>query len=57
LDDGVTYSWLDLFDAMYKEEFKGLFAWGMNPAASGANANKNREAMTKLDWMVNVNIF
>ena len=29
----------------------------MNPAASGANANKNRDGMTKLDWMVNVNIF
>jgi formate dehydrogenase major subunit len=57
LDDGKTYSWLDLFDVMYKGEFKGLFAWGMNPAASGANANKNREAMAKLDWMVNVNIF
>jgi formate dehydrogenase major subunit len=57
LDDGKTYSWLDLFDVMYRGEFKGLFAWGMNPAASGANANKNREAMAKLDWMVNVNIF
>jgi len=57
LDDGKTYSWLDLFDEMYKGQFKGLFAWGMNPAASGANANKNRSAMAKLDWMVNVNIF
>ena len=57
LDDGKSYSWLDLFDAMYRGEFKGLFAWGMNPAASGANANKNRAAMAKLDWMVNVNIF
>ncbi len=57
LDDGVTYSWLDLFDAMYRGKFKGLFAWGMNPAASGANANKNRQSMSKLDWMVNVNIF
>jgi len=57
LDDGKTYSWLDLFDEMYKGQFKGLFAWGMNPAGSGANANKNRDAMAKLDWMVNVNIF
>jgi formate dehydrogenase major subunit len=57
LDDGKTYSWLDLFDVMYKGQFKGLFAWGMNPAASGANANKTRAAMTKLDWLVNVNIF
>jgi formate dehydrogenase major subunit len=57
LDAGKTYSWLDIFDEMYKGKFKGFFAWGMNPAASGANANKNRQAMTKLDWMVNVNIF
>jgi formate dehydrogenase major subunit len=57
LDDGKTYSWLDLFDVMYKGQFKGLFAWGMNPAASGANANKNRAAMAKLEWMVNVNLF
>jgi formate dehydrogenase major subunit len=57
LDAGKTYSWLDLFDEMYKGNFTGFFAWGMNPAGSGANANKNRKAMTKLDWMVNVNIF
>jgi formate dehydrogenase major subunit len=29
----------------------------MNPAASGADSNKTREALAKLDWMVNVNIF
>ena len=53
----MEYSWLTLFDKMEKGQFKGLLAWGMNPACSGANANKNREAMANLDWMVNVNIF
>lgn len=57
LDDGKMYSWMDLFDVMYREEFTGFFAWGQNPACSGANANKTRQALTKLDWMVNVNIF
>jgi len=57
LDDGKTYSWLDLFDEMYKGKFSGFFAWGQNPAGSGANSNKTRMALTKLDWMVNVNIF
>ena len=57
VDDGAAYSWFDLFDAMYKESIKGFFAWGQNPACSGANANKTREAMGKLDWMVNVNLF
>ncbi len=57
LDDGVAYSWLDLFDEMYKGTIKGFFAWGQNPACSGANANKTRKAFANLDWMVNVNLF
>jgi formate dehydrogenase major subunit len=57
LDDGVDYSWLSLFDQMYKGKFSGFFAWGMNPAVSGANSSKVRQSMAKLDWMVNVNLF
>ncbi len=57
LDDGVSYSWLDIFDRMYHGAFKGFFAWGQNPACSGANANKVRQSLAKLDWMVNVNLF
>jgi formate dehydrogenase major subunit len=57
LDDGGSYSWLDLFDAMYHGDITGFFAWGMNPACSGANANKTRQGLTNLDWLVNVNIF
>jgi formate dehydrogenase major subunit len=57
LDDTQNASWLMLFDQMAKGKFKGFFAWGQNPACSGANANKVRMAMEKLDWMVNVNLF
>jgi formate dehydrogenase major subunit len=57
IDDGEDYSWLQIFDRMYEGAIKGLFVWGMNPACSGANSNKNRRAMAKLDWLVNVNIF
>jgi formate dehydrogenase major subunit len=57
LDVGKSYSWLDIFDEMYKGSIKGFFAWGMNPACSGANSNKVRKALANLDWMVNVNIF
>jgi formate dehydrogenase major subunit len=57
LDDGVDYSWLSLFDQMYKKKFSGFFAWGMNPAVSGANIFKVRKALSELDWMVNVNLF
>jgi formate dehydrogenase major subunit len=57
LDDGKSYSWLDIFDKMYEGKIKGFFAWGQNPACSGANSNKTRQAMSKLDWMVTVNLF
>ncbi len=57
VDDGKTYTFLDMFDDMYRGKLKGMFCWGMNLCASLAHANKNRQAMTKLDWMVNVNIF
>jgi formate dehydrogenase major subunit len=57
IDDGKSYSWLDLFDRMYKGGFTGFFAWGQNPAVSGANSNKVRRALSELEWMVNVNLF
>ncbi len=57
LEDGVDYSWLSLFDAMYSGSIKGLICWGQNPAVSGANCNKNRLAMERLDWMVAVNLW
>lgn len=57
LDVGQNCSWLNLFDAMYDGKIKGFFSWGQNPACSGANANKVRQGLAKLDWMVNLNIF
>jgi formate dehydrogenase major subunit len=57
LDVGQNCSWLNLFDAMHAGKFEGFFAWGQNPACSGANSNKTREALTKLKWMVNVNLY
>jgi formate dehydrogenase major subunit len=57
IDDGVNYSWLQIWDAAYKGDIKGAFAWGQNPACSGAHANKVRKGLAKLDWLVNVNLF
>ena len=57
LDPTQDASWLNLFDEMFKGTFTGFFAWGMNPACSSAHAGKVRQALTKLDWMVNVNVF
>jgi len=56
-DEGANYSWLNLFDQMFKGKFEGFFAWGQNPACSGANSNKTRQALGKLKWMVNVNLY
>ncbi len=57
LDDGQNASWLMIFDRMVRDQITGFFAWGQNPACSGSNANKVRQAMAKLDWMVTVNLF
>jgi formate dehydrogenase major subunit len=57
LDEGMNASWLMLFDQMNKGKFEGFFAWGQNPACSGANSNKTRQALSKLKWMVNVNLY
>ncbi len=54
---GGNYSWLALFKAMYAGTIKGFFAWGQNPAVSGTNANKVRQALEKLDWLVAVNLW
>ncbi len=57
LDPGMNGSWLMIFDNMIKGKFKGFFAWGQNPAMSGSNSNKVRNALAKLDWMVTANLF
>ena len=59
-DPGGPYadcSWLNLFDRMYEGTIEGLLAWGQNPACSGANAGKVREALCRLKWLVSVNLF
>ncbi len=55
--DGRSYAWWRMFKEMYHGRINGFFAWGMNPAVSCGNVGKIREAMTRLDWMVHVNIF
>jgi formate dehydrogenase major subunit len=43
--------------AMKDGDVKGYFVIGMNPAASGFNAELARAAMAKLDWMVNIDAY
>ena len=57
LDDGQDCTILNMIDSMYEKKIKGLIVIAQNPAVSLPNANKVREAMTHLDWLVHVNIF
>ena len=56
-DDGVSYSWLDIFDEMYRGKIKGMFLWSQNPAGSAPNTNKVVKGLSNLDWLVHANIF
>ncbi len=57
LDDGTNYSWITMFNEMDKGNIKGFFAWGQNPVCSGPNSDGTIKAMSKLDWLVNVNLW
>jgi formate dehydrogenase major subunit len=57
LDDGQNASWMFMFDEMLKGNFSGFICLGMNPACSSPNANKAREALSRLDWMVAMDLF
>jgi len=41
-----------MFDAIGKEQIKGLICWGMNPVVSGPNSGSTISDLGKLDWMV-----
>ncbi len=47
-----NYSWISIFEDMYKGEIKGLWIMGQNPAVSGPNGRLERKALENLEWMV-----
>ncbi|HXO22456.1 MAG TPA: formate dehydrogenase-N subunit alpha [Thermoanaerobaculia bacterium] len=47
-----NYSWTEIWDAMYRGNVKGMFAFGMNGVAIGPDSQKNIEALKKADWLV-----
>ena len=57
LDDGQDATIMSAFDKMYEGKIKGFTCIGQNPSISLPNAQKVRDALAKLDWMVHVNIF
>ncbi len=52
-----NYSWIPLFQAMNAGKIKGLMCMGMNPAVSGPNARMERQSLSKLDWIVVMDLF
>ena len=54
---GANYSHMSLFEDMHADQIKGLFLFGQNPAVAGPNVLFEREALEKLDWMVNVDLW
>ncbi len=57
IESGQNYSHIALFEAMYSGTIKGLMCWGQNPAVGGPNANLERLALDKLDWLVVTDIW
>lgn len=51
-----NFSHLQTFEHMDTGKVKGYFLWGMNPANSTANTKFARNAMTKLEWLVCVDL-
>ncbi len=51
-DAKKNYSHMGMFEAMYNGELDGLFINGGNPVVGGPNANKEQVALTKLKWLV-----
>ncbi|MFO8059485.1 MAG: molybdopterin dinucleotide binding domain-containing protein [Bacillota bacterium] len=54
--DDRNHSHMSMFEDMDAGEIKGFFAWGQNPAVGGPNATLERRALSKLDWMVAIDI-
>ncbi len=54
---GKDYSHISLFEAMYDGVIKGLICLGQNPAVGGPNAQKERKALERLDWLVCVDLW
>lgn len=56
-DEKKNYSHIGIFEAMHRGEIEGLFVNGSNPVVGGPNANKEQEALTKLKWMVSIDLW
>src|SRR5580700_4036434 len=49
---GQDCSWTHIWEDMYNDKIKGMFAFGMNGVMIGPDTNKNINALKKADWLV-----
>lgn len=54
---GKDYSYIRLFDSMYRKELEGLIMFGSNPIVGGPNASQAQKSLSNLKWMVAVDLF
>jgi len=54
---GANYTHIGMFEAMGEGNIKGLWVWGQNPAVGGPNSNGERDALSKLKWLVVADIW
>ena len=47
-----NYSWVEIWDNMYRGSIKGMLAFGMNGIMIGPDQQKNIDALKKADWLV-----
>jgi len=54
---GDDYSHIAIFEALAAGIIKGMMVWGQNPAVGGPDAEGERKALEKLDWLVVAELF
>jgi formate dehydrogenase major subunit len=52
-----NYSHVSMFEAMSEGKIEGLICFGQNPAVGGPNANMERQALAKLNWLVAIDLW
>lgn len=57
ISTGKDYSYIRLFDAMYRKELEGLIMFGSNPVVGGPHAGQAIKSLSNLKWMVSIDLF
>jgi len=55
--DSRDHTHMSIIEAVDRGEIKGIFAWGQNFMVGGPSLMQARQAVTKLEWLVAVDLF